>query len=83
MLAHTYNVIINSGVGSTGHEIEFVDGLNDTEKRFLSMLMTTVKFPGAEAYDPRMEINTSTVSTDISLAREFQKNFHNQHLKME
>ena len=28
MLAHTYNIIIDCGVGALGHGREFVDGLN-------------------------------------------------------
>ena len=32
MLAHAYNVIIDNGVGVTGHGREVVDGLNDTKK---------------------------------------------------
>ena len=38
------------------------------------MITTKVQLPDAEEYDTQMVINTSTVNTDISLAREFQKN---------
>ena len=31
MLAHIYNIILYRGVGSPGHGIEVVDGLNDKE----------------------------------------------------
>ena len=35
ILAHTYNIIIDCGVGSIGHGREIVDGLNDTDKWFI------------------------------------------------
>ena len=46
MFANTYNIIIYRGIGSLGHGREFVDGLNDTNKRFISMLTTTVRLNG-------------------------------------
>ena len=42
MLAHSYNIIIDHGVGAPVHGIEVVYGLNYTYKRFISMLITTV-----------------------------------------
>ena len=71
MLAHAYNIIIDSGVGEPGHGRYFVDGLNDTNKKFLSMLTTNVKLPGAAAYELERAMHTSTEKTDIGLAREF------------
>ena len=50
MLSHAYNIIINPGVGATGHGREVVGGLNYTRKRFLSMLIKTVQLPGTEDY---------------------------------
>ena len=73
MLAHTYNIIIDSGVGASGHGIKVVDGLNANDRQFLSMLMKTVQLPDAADYDSHMEIYTSTANTDIGLARELQK----------
>ena len=73
MLAHAYNIIIDRGFGAPRHGRKIVDGLNDTEKRFLSMITTSVQLPGAEAYESRMKINTSTANTDISLARGIPK----------
>ena len=48
MLAYAYNIIIDRGDGAPGHGGDFFDGLNTTEKWFLSMLMEIVKVPGAE-----------------------------------
>ena len=48
MLTHAYNIIIDRGDGAPGHGGDFFDGLNTTEKWFLSMLMEIVKVPGAE-----------------------------------
>ena len=73
MLSHAYNSIIGSGIIAPGHVREVVDGLNSTNKWFISMLMPTVQLPGAASYDSQMTMNTSNTNTDISLAREFQK----------
>ena len=69
MLAHAYNIIIDSGVGAPGNFREVVDGLNDTEKRFLSMLMTTLQLHGAAVYESQISMHTSTSNTDIILSR--------------
>ena len=42
MLANANNITIECRVGSPGHFREFVYCLNAIEKRFLTMLMTTV-----------------------------------------
>ena len=47
MLAHAYNIITDRVVGAQGHGREVSDGLNDTNKRFLLILMTTLKLPDA------------------------------------
>ena len=73
MLEHAYNIIIYRSVGDPGHGRDVIDGLNDTHKIFISMLMTTVQLTGAEDYESQMEVHTSTENKDISLAREFQK----------
>ena len=73
MLAHASNIIIGRGVGAPGHGRDIVYGLNGTDKCLISMLMTTVKLPGAESSDSQMAIHTSTSNIDISLSREFQK----------
>ena len=69
MLEHAYNIITYRGVGAPGHGIEVVDGLNENDKRFISMLFTTVQLSGAATYDSHMAMHVSTVNTDISLAR--------------
>ena len=47
------------------------------------MLMDTMKLYGASAYDSHMAMHTSTVNTDISLAREFKNFFQTQHGHMD
>ena len=47
MLSHTYNIIIDCGVGETGHGKYVVYGLNATDKIFLSVLTETVQINGA------------------------------------
>ena len=51
MLAHAYNIIIYCGVRVSGHGREVFVGLNTTNKRFISISMTTVKLPGEADYD--------------------------------
>ena len=81
MLEHTYNIIIDHDVGSTGHEREVVYALDDTGKRFLLMLMTIVWLSGAADYVSQMVMYTTTMNTYISLAREFQKHISYQTRK--
>ena len=73
MLAHVYNIITYCSVGAPGHARKFVEGLNATDRRFLSKLMTLVQLNGASGYYKQMAIHISTVNKDISLARELQK----------
>ena len=47
MLSHVYNIVIDSDVGAPGYGEDFINGLNSTNKRFLSMLMITVQLLGA------------------------------------
>ena len=45
-----YKVLIDRGVGAPVYGREVVDGLNATDKSFLSMIMTTVQLPGSADY---------------------------------
>ena len=47
ILSHAYNILIDIGVGAPGHGKYLVYGLKATDKRFIAMLMKTVKLPGA------------------------------------
>ena len=47
--------------------------MDSTDKRLLSMLTKAVQLTGAASYESQMKMHTSTLNTDISLAREFQK----------
>ena len=76
MFVHTYNIIIDHGVGAPVHGREIVYILNATYKQILNILMTTVQLHGAAAYDFHIEMNNSTVNTDIILERAFQNIFH-------
>ena len=73
MFSHAYNIAVGCSIGAPVHGKDVVDDLNATEKRFLSMLMTTVKIPGAVTNDSQMVMLTSRSNTDISLSREIQK----------
>ena len=67
VLAHEYNIITDSCVVSPGHGREVVGGLNDTDKRLISILTTTAELPGVASYDSHMEMHISTTNTNISL----------------
>ena len=58
MFLHASNIMIGSGVVEPGNGREVLDGLNATDKSFLSILITTVKMPDAASYDSYMEIHT-------------------------
>ena len=66
---HTQVIIIDCGVGAPGHGKYVVDGLNTTNKSYLSMLMKTVKLPNDAKNNSQMVMNTSTENADISLAK--------------
>ena len=69
MLSHSYNIVIYRGVGSPVNGKDVVDGLNVTDKRFLSMLTTTVQLPGVSTNNSHMVMHTSTSNTYNSLAK--------------
>ena len=73
IFTHVYNIIIDCGVVTSGYGREVVDGLNYTNKRFLSMLLKTVQLTGEKSYEPHMAMHTSTTNIDISLEGKFQK----------
>ena len=74
MLEHAYNITIDCGVGAPVYGREVVDGLNATEKRFLSMLMINLQLSGAAAYESQVVMHNSIAKIDIVLARGFQNN---------
>ena len=51
MLSHAYNIIIDCCDGAPGHGREVVNGLNATDKRFISMLMTNFQLHGEVMHD--------------------------------
>ena len=59
MLSHTYNIVIDSGVGAYGNGKDVVDGLSVTGKKYFSMIMKTVQLPGASTNDSQMVMHTS------------------------
>ena len=72
MLSHAYKTLFDSGVGSPGHGKYVVDGMNATEKN-ITMLMTTVRLPGASTNDSHMVLHTVMSNIYISISRVFQK----------
>ena len=67
MLSQEYNIIIDSGVVAPTQVRKVVDTFNDMEKRFLSMLITTVQLTGGVVYGTHMVMHTSTMNKDISI----------------
>ena len=73
VLAHAYNIIIDSGFRELVRVIEVVGGLNDIYKNLLSIFMTTLQLTDAAAYKSQMPMHTSNAKIYIILARGFQK----------
>ena len=51
ILSHAYNIVIGFGFGSHGHGKDVVDGLNATDKIFITMLMKIMQLPVAATND--------------------------------
>ena len=77
MLSQAYDITTDCGVIFTGHGREAVDGLNETDKRFLFQLMETVQLHVSKVYDTHMDMKSVTHISNNSLAREFQKHLSN------
>ena len=60
ILTHACGITTDHGVGAPGHVQDIVDGINATEKWFISMLMENVKLPGYKRYEKQMEMYTTT-----------------------
>ena len=77
MLSKAFSVIIDRGISEPGHSREVLYSLNAIDKRFILQLMPNVQLPGAKSYDTQMVMHTVTCTSDVSLAREFQKHLYN------
>ena len=51
-----YNIY--RGISAPVHDREVVDGPNATEKRLVFHLMATMKLPGSQRFDKKMEVHT-------------------------
>ena len=67
MLSQAFYVISDHGIFATGHVREVVDGLNATEKIFLSQLMYTMQLTSEKRDGTQMVINSTNSTEDISL----------------
>ena len=81
MLSQGFSVMIYCGIIAPGQRREVIYGLNATDKRFLFKLISTVELTGAKGYDTHMVIHTISHTSDVSLAREFQKHLSNAERK--
>ena len=75
-ISKCYSVIIDLGISAPGHGKEFVDIINDVDKRDIYQFIYNVKLPGSNRFDPQTQIHTGNQNNDVSLAKEFQ-----QHMK--
>ena len=73
MLYHLYNIVIDCCDGAPEYGKYIIDGFNTTDKRFLSMLITTSQLPSASNNKSYMVMHTAISNTDISLERVFQE----------
>ena len=63
-MSKAFNIIIDRGISAPGHGREVVDGLNTTDKSYLSL-------------KGHCTIITSTHNAYVNLAQEFQKHLSN------
>ena len=75
MLSHAHDIMIDRGVGAHAHGKYVVDGLNATNKRHLSIIITTVQLPNSAIENSEIIMHTSTKNEEISLAKPFKKIF--------
>ena len=59
-MAHTYDIIIDRGMGAPGHIIEVFGGLNTTENVLYQCSWVTVQVTSSEGYGMQMLMNTAT-----------------------
>ena len=81
MMTQAFYVIIERGIIATGHGREVLYSLNATGKRFILKLTLTMKLPGEKGYETQMVIHTGIRTSDVSLAKEFQKHLLHVALK--
>ena len=67
MLADTYGIILDHGVGTPGTDLDVVDDLNATVKRFISMLTENVRLPGSTGYDDQTAMYNTEHKEEVSL----------------
>ena len=80
ILSQPYNIIIYRGISAVVNGGKVVDGLNNTDKRFILNLMATFQLPVSKRFDTQLEVHIATQNTDVSLAPEFQKHLsHESH----
>ena len=75
IFSQAFGIFIYRGISVLGHDIEFVDGLNDTKKRFIFHLIATVKLTGIQRFDTQMTVHISTHNAAVILEEEFKKHF--------
>ena len=73
LMSRAFSVIIDRGISASVHGGELLDFLNAIDKRFTFQLMSNVQLPGEKGYDTKMVMHNGTRTSDVSLAREFQK----------
>ena len=56
MLSQDYNIINDRGVSEPGHGIEILDGLRNTDKRFLFQMIATVQLTGEKVFDTQRDV---------------------------
>ena len=51
MLVHANGIITYLGIGTLGRGWDVFDGLNATDKSFISMFMEHLQIPGSKGYE--------------------------------
>ena len=71
ILAHSYDIIIYRGIGVPVNGRDFVNVLNTTYKRFISVLMANAQFYVSKRYDNQILMYTIVHKEGVSIERGF------------
>ena len=82
ILAHDSDIIIDHGVGAPEHGRDIVDGINNNETRFISILMENLQLNCYKGYDNNMATCTTTHKEDVSIVKELKKTIPIKHKRM-
>ena len=80
-MAHIYGIIIYFGVGTPGNGRDIFDGLNVTDKRFISISMENTQFNCSKGYNNQMEMYTTVQKEYVIQENKVSKHLYSRAQK--